>query len=136
MIRHIWTILAKDILTDSETKLVSYINCIEELVPSRLPAPLPPIGIGTVWEKDSDVEEELRVRVSLVTPSNNSKLILESQAIKVTTKRQRLNIIAGNLLIDEEGIYKIRLERLNGENWDFIVDVPFMINLETNSRHK
>lgn len=136
MIRHIWTILAKDIITDNDTQLMSYINCIEEIVTNRLPAPLPSIGIGTVWEKDSDAEDNLKVKVFLVTPSGSSKLIIETQVIKVTTKRYRLNIIAGNLLVEEEGCYKIKVERLNGENWDFIVDIPFTIRLKTNEQPK
>jgi hypothetical protein len=40
------------------------------------------------------------------------------------------------LLIEEEGFYKVRVERLNGENWDFIVDVPFRVRLKTKEQPK
>lgn len=130
MIKHIWTILARNIITDSATNLMSYINCIEEVIAKELPARLPTIGIGSVFEKDSGKEETLRVRYSLVAPSGKSVQIVMTEEILMKARRHRLNVIAGNLSAEEDGVYKIRVEILNPDNWVVVTEVPFLVGVK------
>lgn len=129
MIRHIWTILARTIITDKETNLISYVNCIEEITTKNLPATLPTIGIGTLWEKDSNQAELLKLRISLIYPSGKSKEILKTEDISMVKIRHRLNILAGNLIVEEEGKHNIQVEILYNNNWDVVSKVPFFVNI-------
>lgn len=51
MIENVWCILCKEIIQDSRTKLISYMNCFEELATRKLPGIAPPFSIGTSWRK-------------------------------------------------------------------------------------
>lgn len=130
MVKHIWTVLAGNIITDRQTNLMSYINCIEEIVTTKLPVQLPVIGIGTIWEKDSDKDESLNLKISLVFPSGNVKDIFKSSNIVMTKKRHRLNIITGRWEINEEGVYKIKIEILENDGWATANEVPFMVQFK------
>ncbi|MCK9594217.1 MAG: hypothetical protein PHH68_01030 [Candidatus Omnitrophica bacterium] len=129
MIKNIWTVLASNIITDKETNMVSYVNCIEIVITKGLPAKMPTIGIGTLWEKETDQDNSLMVKITLISPSGKIKDVFKTDSIPLPVRRHRLNIIAGNLVAEEEGEYKIRVEVMGLDKWIIANEVPFVVTV-------
>jgi hypothetical protein len=127
MIRNVWSILCKEILTDQETNSVSYVHCIEEGAAFVLPTLLFPISVGTLWEKDTDQDEPFMARVVFVLPSGIEKQLLQTKALTFSRQRQRLHFKLEGLPITEFGRHEVRVEiQLNGQ-WNINSRLPFMI---------
>jgi hypothetical protein len=127
MIRNVWSILCKDILTDQETNSVSYIHCIEEGAAIVLPTLLFPVSIGTLWEKDTDKEELFLARVVFALPSGTEKQLLQTKALTFSRPRQRLHFKLQGLPITEFGRHEVRVENeLNGY-WHIASRLPFVV---------
>ncbi|MFH0728830.1 MAG: hypothetical protein V2B19_21155 [Pseudomonadota bacterium] len=127
MIRNVWSILCKDILTDQETNSVTYIQSIEEAAAAALPVLIAPVSIGTLWEKDSDAQETLVVRVVLVLPSGSEKPLLQSKALRLKRPRQRLQFKMAGLPVTEFGRHEVRIEMEMDEKWCIVSRLPVTI---------
>jgi hypothetical protein len=127
MIRNIWSILCRDIITDQETNSVSYIHCIEEGAAPTLPTIVTPIYIGTLWEKDSAQEEPFSVRVKIVTPSGIQQPLLQTKQLVFSKQRQRLHFKMERLKISEYGRHEICIElRIEGD-WHVVNQLPLIV---------
>lgn len=135
MIRNVWSILCKDILTDQETNSVTYIQCIEEGAVATLPTKLFPISIGTLWEKDSEEEEPFAARVMVAAPSGPELPLLQTKELIFSRPRQRLHFKVGGLPVTEFGRHEIRVEIKQNGQWQTASRLPFMVRkLTTSSR--
>ena len=127
MIRNIWSIMCKDILTDQETNAVSYIQSLEEGMASVLPITISPVSIGTFWEKDSDKEEIFSVRIIFVYPSGVAKQLLQTKDLVFSRPRQRLHFKMEGLNVTEFGRYEVRIDFMQNEQWYIACRLPLMI---------
>ena len=126
----LWCVLCSRIITDSATNSTSYIDCLEEIQAIKLPANIPNCSIGSLWEKSqSDSEEGLKVRVFVEHPSGKSEQLIETDNLKLSKERHRLNFTLDGFLINEEGKYSFKLERWFGGKWDCAAELTFRINL-------
>jgi len=128
MIENVWCILCKDVITDSKTNLVSYLNCFEGITVLKLPGNLLPFAIGTLWIKTSEEEKILKVRIRSLAPSGEEKP-LEAKDMVMKTKRHRFNLVIEGFPIKEEGTYKFIVELFQGEKWEFIKELKLDVNI-------
>jgi len=129
MIENVWCVLCKDIVTDSQTNLISYLNCFEGISVSKLPGNLLPFSIGTLWIKDSDEVEVLKVRVRSFTPSGTEKELFESQDMEMKKKKHRFNLVIEGFSVNEEGTYKFMVEYYNKEKWEVVKKLQLGVNI-------
>lgn len=127
MIRNIWSILCKDILTDQETNSVSYIQCIEEGAVATLPTQIFPLSIGTLWEKDSEGQEPFAARVILAQPSGAEQPLLQTKELLFARPRQRLHFKIAGLPVTEFGRHEVRVEVKQNGQWQTASRLPFMV---------
>lgn len=130
MVENVWCILCKEIVEDSRTHLMSYINCFEEMVTKKLPGNAPPFGIGTLWRRTTEDIDIFKVKISLSDPSGNKKVILESQDIEMKKKSHRLNLLLEGLSISQEGKHKFIIELFNEGNWIVVKELHLNIRIE------
>jgi hypothetical protein len=130
MVENVFCILCKDILEDSRTRLVSYINCFEEMVTKKLPGNAPPFCIGTLWRKTTEGIENFKVKISLSDSSGTQRVLLESQDIAMKDKSHRLNLLLEGLPVTQEGKHKFIIELLYGGNWVLIKELYLTIRIE------
>jgi len=129
MIRHVISMICKDIIVDQTTNLVSYINCLEELTTVKLPIKVN-FQVGTLWEKDTNDKEVLKMKIILEAPSKKRDKVFESKDMEMHKKRHRVNIFVNGINVEEEGIYTIIIEHLTNDRWQ----TDNKINLEV--KHK
>ncbi len=127
MIRNVWSVLCKDILTDQETNAVTYIQSIEEGAAEALPIVISQVSIGTLWEKDSEQEEIFRARVVHAFPSGVKKELLQTREVIFNRQHQRLHFKVKRLSITEYGRHEMRVEFLRNGQWQTVSRLPFEI---------
>lgn len=127
MIRNVWSVLCKTIITDQETNAVSYIHSIEEGSASSLPTVISPIVVGTLWEKDSEQEEVLLARIVFALPSGTERLLLQTRPLSISQPRQRVHFKLEGISITESGRHEIRVEARAQDGWYIVSRLPFMI---------
>jgi hypothetical protein len=127
MIRNIWTVLCRDIITDQESNSVSYMRCIEEGSASRLPVQIGPVYLGTLWEKQGTNPDTVQFRVVLVSPAQNSQAILQTKPMSLDRPRHRLHFRLNSLELAEYGTYTILLECYASEKWLQVARLPVLI---------
>jgi len=128
MILPVYSIICKFVLIDSETKNVSYIECIERLSTSKLPRGLPSITMSSLWEKDSEVDEKIRVRVIMENPSGSKKPILSDEKL-ITSKRLRFNLDLAGVKIEESGRHIFIIKYIQDKKWKTAFKLPLRIVL-------
>jgi hypothetical protein len=117
MAAHIWSVLCMFVLTDSQTNSVSYINALETIAAPVFPALLPPAAIGTMWQRNSDEEETLTVRLKLLGPGGAERTLLHSTSFTMRTPRHRFNISLQPINLDEPGRYQFIVEYEDANRW-------------------
>lgn len=110
MIRLIWSVLCREILTDRETNSVSYIHSIEEGAAVALPTRIAPVSLGTLWEMDSPGPEPFMARVILGAPSGQAIVLLQTGTLSFTNPRHRLHFRLQGMPMSDFGRHEIRLE--------------------------
>lgn len=127
MIRNVWSILCKDILTDQESNSVTYIQCIEEGAVATLPTQIFPVSIGTLWEKDSKEQESFTARVVFAPPSGAEQILLQTKELVFSRPRQRLHFKMGGLPVSEFGRHEVKVEIKQDGHWQTASRLPFMV---------
>ena len=127
MIRNIWSVLCRDIITDQESNTVSYIRCIEEGAAANLPAQIGPVFLGTLWEKAGKEPETVAFRVVLVSPTQKRQAVLQSRPVVIDRARQRLQFRLNVLQLGEYGSYTLLVEFNQNEKWETAARLPILI---------
>ncbi|MBU1044538.1 MAG: hypothetical protein KJ915_09125 [Candidatus Omnitrophica bacterium] len=126
MVTNILCVICKDIIEDKETKMVSYINCIERVGSDKFPANLPSVSLGTAWIKDSNVEEKFKLRVKLLFPDNEEKVLLETPDNIIKGDRHRVNFVISGFPLKKEGQHRLVVEKLGQNSWEFAGSASLM----------
>lgn len=127
MIRNVWSVLCRDIITDQETNSVTYVRCIEEGSSSVMPVRIGPVFLGTLWEKTGDEAETARFRVMLVSPDKKSLLVLRTRPLVMDRPRHRLHFRVNGLDFTEFGVYMLLLEFSGNGQWKPGARLPILI---------
>lgn len=127
MIRNVWSVLCKTVITDQETNAVSYIHSIEEGSAPSLPTVISPVVVGTLWEKHSEQNEVLLARIVFALPSGMERLLLQTQPLSISQPRQRVHFKLEGISITEFGRHEIRVEARAQDGWHIVSRLPFMI---------
>ncbi|GAB6060728.1 hypothetical protein [Desulfonatronum parangueonense] len=131
MIRLIWSVLCREILTDRETNSVSYIHSIEEGAATVLPTRIAPISLGTLWEMDTPGPEPFAARVILKNPAGQEVGLLQTGQLSFTNPRHRLHFRLQGLPMTAFGRHEIRLEfsqgSLQDNKWQCAAIMPFVL---------
>ncbi|MCG2711884.1 MAG: hypothetical protein L6416_06130 [Candidatus Omnitrophica bacterium] len=126
MINNIMCMICKDIIEDSKTRMTSYISCIEEVSAKKFPVKLPSMTLGTTWMKDSDAEEKMMLRIKIIFPNSEEKILLEPPEIKMTKTKHRLNCTIEGLPLTQEGVHRFVVEKLGVSGWEFAATASFI----------
>ncbi|WP_428560953.1 MAG: DUF6941 family protein [Solidesulfovibrio sp. DCME] len=129
MIKHCWSILCQNIITDAETNVVSYIITIDNIMAPEFPAKIPFLAIGTSWEKDTgyDVVENFAIRIIAINPRGKAKTLVETGDLAVQSHRHRMNFVLNGFAFDEPGISRFTIEaKINGL-WLAAASLPVLV---------
>lgn len=127
MIRNVWTVLCRDIITDQESNSVTYLRCIEEGAAARLPIQIGPVFLGTLWEKTGSDAESVSFRMALVSPTRKSRAVLQTRPITLDRARHRLHFRLNALHLDEYGNHTLVLEYRQKDKWETAARLPLLI---------
>ncbi|TVQ97955.1 MAG: hypothetical protein EA399_12100 [Desulfovibrionales bacterium] len=131
MIRLVWAVLCRDILTDRETNSVSYIHAIEEGAATQLPTRIGPVSLGTLWEMDTQGPEPCIARAVLSVPSGQEIGLLQTGVLTFTNPRHRLHFRLQGLPMTAFGRHEIRLEFSQTtpatDTWQRAATLPFSL---------
>jgi hypothetical protein len=127
MIRNVWSVLCRDILTDQESNTVSYLRCIEEGAAPSLPVHIGPVFLGTLWEKTGTDPETVAFRVVLVSPARQRQAILQSRPVVMERPRTRLQFRLNALKLTEFGLYALLVEFKQKDKWETAASLPILI---------
>ena len=116
MIKNILTVICQSIITDKETNLVSYLNCIEQIKSPQFPIRLPFVSLGMLWQKTEEKSLTLKVRIKLLSPDNKEKTIGEMKS-DMNNPRQRQHIVMNGLPIECPGKYIFIVENYTSNKW-------------------
>ena len=127
MIRNVWSVLCRDIITDQETNSVTYVRCIEEGAAAEVPVKIGPIFLGTLWEKQGEEEESVQFRVGIVTPDGSARILLQTKTMALNRPRHRLQFRINTLEVVSCGVHYVLVEYSQGEKWKRAVRIPVLI---------
>lgn len=136
MPRLIHAVLCQQVLTDTETSAVSYINVLEDVVvaSAALPVRLPPIGLGCSWMADADGPDTINVRVRACFPDGESG-IYEVDPIPMDARRQRHNLTLLGVVARSEGdvVFQVEAPGPDGQ-WAPVAVLPLTIKVEAGEK--
>ena len=127
MIRNVWSVLCRDIITDQETNSVTYVRCIEEGSSSVMPVRIGPVFLGTLWEKSGADAETVQFRVMLVSPGKTRQPVLQTRPLVLDRPRHRLHFRVNALNLTEFGTYMLSVEFSVNEKWETGARLPMLI---------
>ncbi|MCK4376006.1 MAG: hypothetical protein KAX19_11770 [Candidatus Brocadiae bacterium] len=129
MATHIWCILCMDVITDQQTNLVSYINCLERVQTTELPFPLLPCWMGTLWTRNGEASEALQFKIVLVSPKGKKKVVFQSDEITLDKQNTRVNVHLTGQPIEEEGTHYFQIHQKGPKRWKKVAQIPFPVAL-------
>ena len=122
-------LLCQAAIVDQWKNLPSYINLLDDITVSELPAALiPPVTVASIWERVGDGQETLHVRLRLVKPSGKGVVVHEIEPVAMEKPKHRLNLIVGTAL-PETGCYHFRLDLRVKGRWRNVADLPLNVKL-------
>jgi len=126
VIKHVWSVLCERVITDENTNTISYFTCIERLNVLKLPATVPLITLGVLWEKSGKLDEELSFRLTFVRPDDvKEKLFNELHVVKAI--RHRTSLVLNGMLINKYGTYALVLEMKKSNKWVVVSETSFVV---------
>lgn len=151
MIKHIWSILCKESITNQEDNLISLIGLLEEL--NSVVTPLTgkykkgdkvaiPFNFELInfWIKDEEEEIKLNIKIEIIDPSRKVLATsVNSSPFPAKMKRLRTRMKIQGLPVTENGRYTFKVSNSLGEESKFVIvselplDVKFEIKLPQSS---
>ena len=136
MVKHIWSVLCERISIDQESKLVSYLSCVEGITAVELPAAINNLAFGSRWYKDGESEEILRFRLMLLSPDGTEQILLDSGDQIITNNNHRTNIILNGFNFEQGGNYTFRLHQKLDKKWVVVNETPLNVTLKPKAKTK
>ena len=141
MIDHVWSVLCETSLLDQDSKLISLINCLEEITIPEEPAPdkaLPiVVSLVSMWVRsDPNTPSKGQTRINFVSPSGNTLQSLANDVDLTNHERLRARGQFQGLKTPEDGQYHFEVEfRENDQQeWSRVAFVPFKVNFRPENK--
>jgi len=133
MAKHVLSVICKNIIVDEQSKMPSFIGVLTGATynVSKIPGPIPPFHIVSIFHSDSLKAEKITLRIDLITPSQNKKNIIEAP-IEVGgrySKNTNINAEIGNLTAEEEGEHIIVVSFKKGKKEQEVAELSFNVSL-------
>lgn len=125
MAKLLYAIACNDIIVDRETGSTSFIRSIEHAVVSKLPAQLPPLYVGSMWEMDSS--GEFSVALQLLHPDEKIETLGMQEVSAPETMLHKLNFHLPGLSVTQEGKHSLAVALKVGNGWETVAEIPFFI---------
>lgn len=122
------SILARRVITDSETNTASYIDSVESFAVPSLPHSFPPIVISAVWSRDRP-NEKLLARVRIKAPDGEFVFVFDYPELVLKTDLHRYNLQIGGFKIASAGTHEATIELRAGNRWKTVATLPFSVQL-------
>lgn len=131
--RHIWSVLCQQSITDRDTNHISLINVLEGIgIISKGDVNRVPLRVVmvTFWARSESERGELaKTRIVIVTPENNS---IETDVVEIDLreyKRMRFNYALEQIPYTVDGTYEFTAQVFEekSEQWETVASVPLDI---------
>lgn len=136
MLKNIWSIMCEHILTEAGTNRHSYIQIIESGNLSSFPASLPSFSIATYWEKSSEEEVTIGLRVSFKHPTGETEKVIETEHFEFKRRTQHIDLknLPG-FVAKAPGRHAILIEHSEGHHdWQLSSELPIYIQEKEKSK--
>ena len=142
MTKHIWSVLCKKTIIDTDTNNISLIDVFEQLqakvnLPQnkniKLSIPLEYEVVNFWYKENTDKKEEVDVEITLIDPNNKSlKSFINTITIPDNKKRVRTRLKITGLPITISGIYRfiVKIKEKNTKNYKQVAELPIEIKIE------
>lgn len=119
----------QQIIQDSHTNMMSYINILEGLRVKASEVTLPPIFFGLRWVRDiSENDTQFEAQLKVIDPEGKQISDVEPFKIKMNRRWHRQNVVIHNLNFKIPGDYKIIVEQKDNSDWSIVGET--IISLE------
>lgn len=143
---HLWSLICEKVLVDAETNNISIIHSIDRFTvnisaeemkkmqaagSSGFSLPIP-YNVVTVYRKTTDSEVSFSHRISLHNPKGSSIASATNESkIEKHLKTFRVKNQMKNLLVDESGVYSIRVEvkEMGEKKYSLCHEIPFEVQI-------
>ncbi len=136
MIRHVWSVLCEQILTNPGNDNLSFINTMHEVLLDRKikkgnPVNIGPFVIGTKWYKQSNNKEEIEIKISRSHCDNDeyskigeTKIVFNRDTFAVALTMELLKFP-----VEKEGQYLIKVEYkpVKNKRWKEVALLPLRV---------
>ncbi len=136
MIRHIWSVLCEQILTNPRNDNLSFINTMHEVfldreIKKQNPINIGPFVIGTKWYKESKNKEEIAIKISRAYCDDDeynkigeTKIVFNRDTFAVALTMELLKFP-----VEKEGLYLIKVEYkpVKNKRWKEVALLPLRV---------
>lgn len=139
MIRHVWSVLCSQSVTDQQTNNISLFNVIEQIeatlaksIPQGVlpPAPLP-LELVSLWERVEADDQTVGTAVVDVLDASGNRIGGREMGIDVTAHRRcRTRLILTGIPITGSGRYTVQVaQRSDDEGQNLVAEIPLDVTL-------
>ena len=144
MIKHVWSVLCRRSVIDSETNNLSLYDVFEQLTVdlkfkeqdkdklTKVTVPLE-YEFVSLWYKQANSKFEGQFKVDVWTPKGEIEKTFEQVfEMAPTMKRMRTRLRINGFVAEDSGIYlfKISYKEKNNNKYTEITDIPFEVNIK------
>jgi hypothetical protein len=133
MIKHVWSLLCSNAITDSDSNNISIHNILEQLTIHSHPKPKGNLSIRfeivSLWiREDADNPCTGTSRVTFLSPSGKNLGTIELKIDLSIAERSRNRIKVDGIQLEEQGryIYLVELKNSDGE-WESVAEIPLTV---------
>ncbi|WP_147819714.1 hypothetical protein [Salidesulfovibrio onnuriiensis] len=125
MARLLYALICSDVIVDRETGATSFIRSIEHAVVQNLPATLPPLYVGSMWELED--AEPFTVALQLTHPDGKIETLGVQEVASPGTMLHKLNFQLPGLAVTQEGRHVLSVTTKRGSEWTSQAELPVFI---------
>jgi len=129
MAKLLYAIACNDVIVDRESGSTSFIKTIEHAVVPELPAQLPPLYLGSMWELGET--QDFTVALQLATPDGKIETLGVQEVTAPGTMLHKLNFQLPGLSVSQEGRHTLTVAAKFNSEWTTLVELPLFILLNS-----
>ena len=123
----IYALICADLIIDKDSSSTSFIRTIEHAVVPDLPATLPPVYFGSLWNLEEAGEEPFTVSLNLIPPQGESITLGLQEVTPSGTMLHKMNFQLPGLQVKEEGKHELAVALKRGEDWETKTRLPLYV---------
>ncbi|MBX9928487.1 MAG: hypothetical protein K2X99_06185 [Gemmatimonadaceae bacterium] len=115
-------------LLDQQTNLVSYIDALDAVTIPKFPVKAPLTIISTLWQRGSETQLEMRVRVYAPDGKHLIDAVADPLAFRPEHKRGRMSVGVAGFEISGPGRYEFGVETREKGKWVEVHRIPMDVD--------